>query len=47
MNEILRTKYKIHRFINLAYYFIFFIVGFLIGGGKIEKISYFFNNIFN
>ena len=35
-----RLKYKMHRFINILFYFIFFCIGFLIGlgGAKIEKI---------
>ena len=46
MNGIFKAKRKIHYLINMAFYILFFIVGFLIGGGKIEKISDIFNNIF-
>lgn len=33
-----KAKYKLHRLINMAFYFIFFLVGFLLGGGRIEKV---------
>lgn len=46
MNNIFKIKYKLHHLINVAFYLLFFIAGFLIGGGKIEKISDMFN-IFN
>lgn len=44
---ILKIKYKIHRLVNLAFYFITFALGFILGGGHIEKISNIFNNLFN
>lgn len=41
---ILKLKYKLHKFINIAFYFLFFAIGFILGGGNIEKIIYIFNN---
>ena len=35
---MLKAKYKMHRLVNLAFYFLVFLVGFLLGGGKIEKV---------
>ena len=46
MHEIFKMKRKLHYFINMAFYLLFFIAGFLVGGGKFEKISNIFNNIF-
>lgn len=43
MNEIFKIKRKLHYFINYAFYFLFFAVGYLLGGGSIEKIFDFFN----
>lgn len=43
MKEIFRLKSKLHLFINYAFYFLFFLVGYLIGGGKLEKIMDIFN----
>lgn len=45
MNNIFRLKYKMHRFINILFYFLFFAAGFLIGGGTLEKVINIFNNI--
>lgn len=47
MNTVLKTKYKLHKFINIAFYLIFFAIGFLIGSGfniseLIENIKNFF-----
>lgn len=36
---MLTLKRKLHIFINYLFYFLFFIVGFLLGGGKVEKIT--------
>lgn len=47
MNQIFRLKGKLHKLINLAFYFVFFAIGFLMGGGKIEKISSIFSNLFS
>ena len=46
MNQVMRVKRKIHYLVNLAFYLLFFIIGFLVGGGKIEKISDIFSSIF-
>lgn len=39
MKNIFRLKGKLYHLINLLFYSITFILGYLIGGGKIEKIS--------
>lgn len=39
MNQVLKIKYKIFHLINIFFYLIFFVIGFFVGGGKIEKIS--------
>ena len=38
---MLKLKYKMHRLVNLIFYFIVFFIGFIcgIGGGKIEEIK--------
>ena len=41
MNNIFSIKSKIHRFINLMFYGLFFIAGYLIGSG------FNFNNLLN
>lgn len=46
MNQIFKVKRKLHYLINCLFYLLFFAVGFLLGGGKIEKISDIFSNIF-
>lgn len=43
---MLKTKYKIHRLVNIAFYFIIFLLGFLIGGGKIEEVFKNFSILF-
>ena len=46
--KILSIKYKIHKFINLAFYFIFFIAGYLIGNKfDISNIKEVFIKFFN
>ena len=42
-----KLKYKMHRFVNLIFYFIVFVFGFIcgIGGGKIEEIKEIFIHI--
>lgn len=40
---MLRLKYKAHRFVNLIFYFIVFVLGFMLGGGRIEEIFNSFN----
>lgn len=42
MKNIFKIKYKLHHLINVAFYFVFFAIGFLLGGGSFEKI---FENI--
>lgn len=44
---MLKIKYKMHRLVNLIFYFIIFSVGFMLGGGHIEKIKDYFTYIFN
>lgn len=43
MNGIFKVKRKLHFLINSLFYIIFFIAGFIVGGGKFEEI----NNIIN
>lgn len=38
MKNIFKLKYKLHHLINISFYLIFFIAGFIMGGGSIEKI---------
>ena len=45
--RILSLKYKMHKLVNLAFYFIIFAIGFLLGGGKFEKIFSIFSSIFS
>ena len=47
---MLKTKYKLHKLVNIIFYGIFWVSGFLVGygikGGNVfEKISTFFNNL--
>lgn len=44
MRSLFRLKGKLHYLLNCAFYLIFFILGFLLGGGKIEKISNIFTD---
>ena len=46
MKTIFKLKYKLHGFINVLFYLIFFILGYLLGqGGDIfEKIINYFNS---
>lgn len=37
---MLKLKYKMHRFVNLIFYFILWISGFLVGYGMKEVITY-------
>lgn len=39
-------KRKLHIFINYLFYLLFFLVGFLLGGGNIEKITDYINILF-
>lgn len=43
MNSVLRLRGKLFHLINLLFYGITFFIGYLVGGGKIEKISDIFN----
>lgn len=43
MNSIFRLRGKLFKLINLIFYGITFALGYLIGGGKIEKISSYFH----
>lgn len=45
MNKILKIKYKIYHIVNIAFYLLFFVIGFFVGGGKLEKISDIFSII--
>ena len=42
---MLKAKYKLHKFINIAFYFIVFAIGFLLGGGNIEKVIDIFKSV--
>ena len=44
MNSVFKLKYKMHKFINILFYFLFFAAGFLLGGGTFEKVIDIFNN---
>ena len=47
MNSVLSAKYKMHKFINLAFYFVFFIAGYLLGNGfNFSNIKDVFINFF-
>ena len=37
--KMLKIKYKMHRLVNMIFYFIIFALGFLLGGGNIENIK--------
>ncbi len=45
MRSLFRLKGKLHYLLNCIFYIIFFIIGYMIGGGFIEKIPNFFNFI--
>ncbi len=45
--KIFKLKRLLHHLINVAFYMIFFIIGFLLGGGNVAKINNLFTNIFN
>lgn len=40
---MLRIKNKMHKLVNLIFYFIVFALGFILGGGKFENIKEVFN----
>lgn len=43
MKSLFRLKGKLHYLLNCLFYVLFFIVGFLLGGGHIEKITDYIN----
>lgn len=43
MKNVFKLKYKLHHLINIAFYLLFFIIGFILGGGGFEKIPDIFN----
>lgn len=46
MKQIFKLKGKLHKLVNILFYLIFFILGYIIGGGvEIEKIIDSINNI--
>lgn len=49
---MLKAKYKMHKLVNMLFYGIFWISGYLVGvgvkgGGGLEKLKDIFTNIFN
>ena len=46
MHQIFKLKRKIFYLINMAFYLIFFIMGYFVGGGNFEKIKDIIPNIF-
>lgn len=44
---MMKMKYKAHRLINMIFYFIVFLIGFLLGGGYIEKVKDYFSVFFD
>ena len=44
MNNVFKLKRKMHRFINILFYFLFFAVCFVLGGGTFEKVINIFNS---
>ncbi len=47
MKSILKIKYKLHHFVNILFYLIFFIIGYMLGAGLNEKIFSIINNFIN
>lgn len=47
MRGFFHLKRLAHIFINRIFYFIAFAIGFVLGGGTLEKITTIFNSIFN
>lgn len=43
---MLQVKYKMHKLINLIFYFIVFALGFVLGGGKFENVKEIFSKLF-
>lgn len=46
MKQLFRFKAKIYYFVSCAFYLLFFIVGFFVGGGSIEKMANIISNMF-
>lgn len=49
---MLKAKYKMHKLVNIIFYGIVWLSGYLVGigfkgGGGLEKISNYFNNLFS
>lgn len=42
---MMKAKYKMHKLVNLLFYFLVFACGFLLGGGNIEKVVDMFKSI--
>lgn len=42
---MLKAKYKMHKLVNIIFYFIIFAIGFLLGGGHLEKVLEMFSGI--
>ena len=38
MNSLMSVKYKAHKFINFIFYLLFFLMGYFVGGGSLEKV---------
>lgn len=45
--NIFKLKRQAHRLVNISFYFLFFMAGFVLGGGTIEKVYSIFSSIFN
>lgn len=46
MNELFSLKYKMHKLVNIIFYLILIVIGY-IGGAYFEKIYNFFINFFS
>ena len=44
--DMLKIKYKMHKIVNLIFYFIIFALGYFLGGGKCENIKEIFSKLF-
>ena len=42
---MLKIKYKLHHLVNIGFYFVIFALGFLLGGGNLEKVINMFKSI--
>lgn len=41
-----KLKYRMHKLVNNIFYFLVFALGFVLGGGNLEKIKEIFDNLF-